>query len=224
MTTVCITNYLPDVHSCTYRDSHTDECDGFEYAWIAKRDQEEATGKDCGGCQPKKAWIGYVCRGCFAGIVAASSGAPGLIEALGNFDRVKSADAEGRGSGALGYVPLTAIRLAVDELRRHIAARGTLTPEAWVSERSGAESAVRFARAYTAAVRSFPLQEDKHPLKRTHCPECKQLTLEWHPAPLVGMKVVVKCRDPKCGREIDEDKLDDVSYIEDLRPARRKAA
>lgn len=200
---ICVTNDMPDIRSCTYLDSHLDSCDGFEYAWVEKRRRSEATGKQCRGCEPKKAYQGFVCRGCFMGITAAVSGATSLITALGAIDRAKMSDTEGRSSSSLGYVPLPATRLAIDELGRYPYSSGT--PELWVSNSFGAEQAVNFAKAYTAAVRSFPLKEEPHPLKRARCPKCEALSLVWHPPQFIGMDAIVRCRDSECGYVVNQD-------------------
>lgn len=213
MTTVCVTNSVDDLTSCTYRGSHTEECDGNEWAWIEKRHREEATGKACRGCEPRKAQNGFTCRACYTAITAALAGAPELIRALTGVDRAVMRDSAGRSSSSAGFVPIPATQLAVDELSRYLALCPGSADE-WVATLSGAVVAVRFARAFRSAAASHPTRETSHKIKRTRCPQCEQLTLIWHPPAFKGMDVVVRCSDPKCGRAIDQDSLEVVAGIE----------
>jgi len=227
---ICITNYVDDLSSCTYPGVHLDTCTGseFRFIWVGDRPEPsperslvtrrldngnyQAVARPCQGCVPRRAEVGFVCRGCFAGIEKAVSDAPDLVAALDGIDKVKTSDTEGRGSVSVGYVPLPATRLAIDELRRYLDDGGTA--EMRVSNSFRAENAVRLARAYTTAVRTFPLQEDPHPVKRTWCPECEQLSLVWRPPLLLGMEVRVECRNPECRHVIDQDGFEALTNTE----------
>lgn len=203
MTVVCITNFMPEVRSCTVRDEHEDDCDGFEYAWIPKRHREEATGRECKGCAPRPAETGFLCGHCFKQATSALAGYPQLLHDLRGVERAVAK--EGGGSSSAGpSVPLSGVDLTLEELGSYHRSLAGRTPEQWVSEQKGARDAVQFGKAFAAAVRAHPTKEAPHRMRHTVCPECRQPTLIWNPPVVFTGNVRIRCRNPACDYSTDQ--------------------
>ena len=74
---VCITNDMHDIRSCTVKDQHAANCDGWSYRWNETHQRLEATGRECHGCLPRNARHGLLCLSCWEGVVQALSDACG---------------------------------------------------------------------------------------------------------------------------------------------------
>jgi hypothetical protein len=201
---ICITNSVEDLRSCVRRDAHNDDCNGFEYVWVEQRGQFEASGRACTGCTPRIAYNGFVCRNCFDRIIAAIAAAPAFLATLRGVDRALTPTSGGGRASVLGYVPLTALALAVDEIERYLDGNPG-NAESWVATPEGAQSAVGFANAMHSAIAAHPTRESAHQVRRVRCPKCGQMTLAWHPTPWVGGEVTIRCRNTECGSALSQD-------------------
>lgn len=177
----CITNVLDDVPSCTIRGEHLLTCTGHR-----------ASGKECKGCEPRTATHGDVCDRCYTRIDHAIQTAVHLHTALAGVEHAVVAEG---GGIAVGYVPLNAIRLALDEIDR--ARDGHEDPTEWVSTEEGAIQAVRFAKYVHAAERAHPTLEATRKLHRLRCPDCNSLTAIWQPPEWAGDDIDITCI--RCG-------------------------
>jgi hypothetical protein len=201
MTLVCVTNDMTEIRSCTVKGEHQSNCDGFAYRWNADRERDEYTGRECRGCLPREARHGHLCLDCFMRWESAEAGYPSLSRALLGVDRAVQRDNGGVASSTLGYVPLSGIALMFDELESyHRGATPNTLP--------GARNAVLFARAYEAAVKSYPIEERAHRIERTRCPRCNHLNLVWNPTRSEGGEVIVKCSNPECSGEFNQSQLE----------------
>lgn len=200
----CITNQMAELRPCVVKDDHYDECDGFEYAWVEKRGREEATGRACRGCLPRTASTGLVCMPCWRQIVSAVAGYPELARALEGVDRAVVGESSGMTAHGGPGVPLSAVQLSLEEINSFDTINGQ-TPEQWVSSEAGARDAVRFGRAYSSAVAAHPIKETSHPIRLARCPDCKQRTLVWHAPTTAASEVRVRCRNPECSYDVDQD-------------------
>jgi hypothetical protein len=194
----CITNSMRDVRACTIKGQHVPECDGWEYRWNEDRDREESTGDECRGCLPREAKQGLLCWACWDSASAAVEGAPRLAGMLRGVDRAVQRDNGGVASQTLGYIPIPAVKVMLDELHSYLRSKGSSDTLAWVSTPEGAADAVRLGRAYSAAVKAHPTEERAHRIGRTRCTACNQLSLVWQPPSRSGDTVVVECSNVEC--------------------------
>jgi ribosomal protein S27E len=194
----CITNVLPDVPSCTYRDEHLLTCTGYT-----------DSGKPCRGCEPRAATHGEVCDRCYDRVDHAIRAADHLRTALHGVDRAIAV--EGGTQIAGPRVPLTAILLAFDEIDR--AHDGRYDVDEWVATEEGAVQAVRFAKYVHAADRAHPTAERERKLHRLRCPDCGRNTATWQPPDWYGDDVHITCLS--CGwTATNPDAIDIVTQIE----------
>lgn len=217
----CITNDMPDVRSCTIRDVHQIICDGNQYRWNSKTERFETTGRQCKGCLPRESRHGLLCWGCWENVETAIDGYQKLTRMLAGVDRAVQRDNGGVRGQSLGYVPIASVPLMLDELESYVKGRPS-NADVWVSTSAGAMNAVRFGRAFAAAMRSHPTEETAHRIRRTRCTKCRQLTLVWHPAPAFRSNVTVKCSNPDCGLEMDQTSFEAIAAIE--KPEKKVAA
>lgn len=210
---MCITNQMHDFRSCTHRGAHTVNCDGGEYAWNEKRDREESTGRECKGCRPREARNGHMCLNCYEHVVNAMAEWGPFEEMIDGIDRAVQRDNGGISGQSLGYVPIPGTVLAVDEIWSYVKTMSGSIDQ-WVSTVVGAKDARRFARALEGALRTHAVEEKAHAVKRTRCTECKQLTLVYNPTVSLGGNVIVKCSNPACQHEMDQDSFDKIAAIE----------
>lgn len=211
MTLLCITNQMGDFRSCTIRGEHTVRCDGRRYRWNRRLADWEVAG-DCTGCLGQLAKVGLLCIACYERVQHAfTEWTPEREAILGSIDRAVQRDTAGRSSGPEGYVPIPGTLLAVNEIGSYL---GTFPGhlDLWVSSTRGAMDAVRFARAVSSALRTHELEEKEHKIRRTRCPECKQLTLMWTPPTEAGGQVSIKCRS--CLAEVPHESFEKVTAIE----------
>lgn len=210
---MCITNQMHDFRSCTHRGAHTINCDGHEYAWNEKRNREEATGRVCKGCRPREARYGQMCLNCHEHVVNAVSDWGPFSSMIRGIDRAVQRDNGGISGQSIGYVPIPGTVLAVDEIWSYFKSmHGSV--DQWVSTVTGAKDARRFARALEGAMRTHAVEEKAHQVKRTRCTACGQLSLVWNPTMMLGGNVTVKCSNPECKHEMDQDSFDKIAAIE----------
>lgn len=199
---VCITNNMPDVRPCTVKDEHVADCDGNEYRWVDHYGQWLSTGFMCRGCRPRPAVHGLLCGGCSARVTHASKAWPDLSQVLWQFDRLVQQD--GGSSGHESSVPISATKLAIDEVTSHMK-HFTGNVDVWVATEAGAAEAVRFAAAVNRALRTFPTEEPAHMVQVLRCPECGLRSLLWHPPATAVESVRIECRNPECSYDVDQD-------------------
>ena len=118
-------------------------------------------------------------------------------------------------------MPFAGTYLAYDECQSFLASRRGRPLQVWVSNAEGAADAIQFARAADAAYRTHETEERAHKVRRVRCPECSQLTLIWHPTPLFGGHVQVRCANDDCRHELDQGSFEQIAEIEEN--TRRKA-
>jgi len=221
MSLYCITNDMPEVRSCTVKDEHQIVCDGFEYRWSDKRSRLETTGRLCHGCLPREARHGLLCWTCWEAADTALAGVLTLQQRLAGIDRAVQRDNGGVRGTSLGYIPIASVPLMLDELASYL--RGAhINPDVWVASPSGAKNAVRLGKAFAAAVKAHPTEEQSHRIKRTRCPECRQLALQWNPPGRGGAPVTVTCQNAACGHIFDQTAFDKIAGIE--KPCCRQCA
>ncbi|MFF9565756.1 Rho termination factor N-terminal domain-containing protein [Leifsonia sp. NPDC014704] len=211
MTLLCITNQMDDFRSCTIRGEHKVSCDGYRYRWDERRRKWEVLG-ECTGCLGRLAKVGLLCIACYEKVQHAFvEWTPAREAAMGSIDRAVKRDTAGRTSGPEGYVPIPGTILAVNEISSYLGSfPGRL--DLWVSSERGAMDAVRFGRAVPAALRTHELEEKQHKVRRTRCPECKQLALVWKPPAEPTAPVRVVCT--ACAHELPQDAFEKVAAIE----------
>ncbi|WP_349862629.1 hypothetical protein [Leifsonia sp. WHRI 6310E] len=214
MTLLCITNQMDDARSCTIFGQHTVLCDGNRYRWNERRGEWDVAGP-CTGCLPRLARVGLLCAACFERVqYAFAEWTPEREAMLGSIARAVQRDTGGRTSGPEGYVPIPATILAVNEIGSYL---GTFPGdiELWVTSPRGAMDAIRFARAVPEVLRTHELEEKAHKIRRTRCPECRQLTMVWTPPATPSAPVRVVCSNPECDGELQQDSFEKVAAIED---------
>ena len=213
MSLMCITNQMNDTRSCTIKDEHRIVCDHWQYRWNDTHNRLEATGRECTGCLPVKAKQGHLCWNCWDNARDALGGYPHLQLMLTGIDRAVQADNVGVRGQSLGYIPIPGVPLTLEELQSYRRdAPASLTD--WVSSPEGAKNAVRFARAYRAAMRAHPTEEVAHKIRRTRCTSCSQLSLLWKPPSHFGDNVTVTCSNPECLAELDQASFEKIAAIE----------
>jgi len=210
---MCITNQMHDFRSCTHRGAHTVNCDGWEYAWNDETQSEETTGHRCKGCRPREARVGQLCLNCYEKVVHAVAEWEPWASMLRGIDRAVQRDNGGISGQSLGYVPIPGTALALDEVWSYGKSMKAGVDD-WVTTVAGAKDARRFARALESALRTHAVEEKAHAVKRTRCTECGRLTLVWNPAMTLGGNVTVKCSNPGCQHEMDQDSFDKIAAIE----------
>ncbi|MGI6878806.1 hypothetical protein [Microbacterium sp. gxy059] len=109
------------------------------------------------------------------------------------------------GSQPLGYVPLTAAHLALDECRRHLASWDGGRADLWVSTEEGARDALAFAQAARRAYAQIEVEERPTKFERVRCPSCGQLSIHENPTTTVGGTTRVECQH--CGVELTRIRL-----------------
>lgn len=196
--TVCVTNHIPDVHSCAFPGEHEPACDGQEQSWSYTKWELTSTGNPCPGCLPKPAHIGFVCASCYESVLAALVTYDTWSRAFRG--ETTSATRDGRGGTTIGYVPLTHLQLAKDALERYRRSYpGRL--DTWIATPEGAEDAVRFALEMKAATTAHKHTDSPLRIRHVRCSECKQLSLTRIPPGEAGAPITVTCR---CGHIIRE--------------------
>jgi hypothetical protein len=208
----CITNSMRDVRSCTIKGEHSPDCNGWEYRWTEDRDREESTGDECRGCLPREAKQGLLCWPCWDSASTAVEGVPRLAQMLRGVDRAVQRDNGGVASQTLGYIPIPAVAVMLDELHSYLRSKRSTDTLAWVSTPVGAADAVRLGRAYSAAVKAHPTEERAHRIGRTRCTACNQLSLVWQPPQSSGEAVVVNCSNPECTAVAMDQTLHEVGH------------
>lgn len=202
---VCVTNDIPDSRPCTIRGEHAVICNGFEYRWSEQAYRHLATGKECRGCLSRPAHVGLLCEACWESLRSAEHSYGPLAELLEQYDVLVMPMGDGGWGGEKATIPLSATKIALDEMNSYRGRHETIDLEAWVSRPEGAEEAVRFTRAVRGALRSFPTEEAAHRVPRVRCPECELLSLLWTPPVLAGDPVRIECRNPICRHVVTED-------------------
>jgi hypothetical protein len=197
----CITNTMADTRGCTIRDEH--------YADYHDSPDHLAT---CNGCVPRPTRVGFVCGPCFNRIEDALQAAGPWFQMLEGVDHAIRRDTINSGKPG-SSVPIPPVPLTFEEIESYHRSF-TGTAERWVADRTGAQDAVRFARAMEAASRNHPTAETPHHIKRTRCPICEKLTLVWNPPQYFGGHVRVTCRDQTCTFEADQRSFETIATIE----------
>lgn len=210
MTIMCVVTdgSVPGIRPCTIRKEHRVVCES----------------ETCTGCLPRPAVRGFLCAKHFDDVEHAYArwdDFARLISLVG--DRAVKQDGSGRTSSATGYVPIPAVKLAMDECNRFLASsyalpRFTLT--AWVSTSAGARDAIQFAKAAENAYTTHEVRERERPIDRKRCPHCNQLTLLWRPPRYERDNVDVVCMNEECGRLLDQSTFEAIETTE----KRRKTA
>lgn len=217
---VCIVNQLEDFRrGCTRPDEH--------WADLVPADDPDARARhlaNCGGCIPRPAEVGFLCRPHFLKVDLAMHAVYPFFRELDGIERAIRAETASRGKPG-SQIPIPPRALALDEVasyyRRHHG-----DAERWVADQAGAIDAVRFARAYRAAERAHPIQETSHQVKLTRCPRCEHKTLVWHPPTYFLGHVAVRCsyRDQDgtaCGFDADQTSFEKIAAIEE-KPRRQR--
>lgn len=199
MTLLCIaTTGLPGIRPCTVRGVHRVTCPDHE-GWEAR-----LRPGTCGGCLPREANHGFLCRGHFERVQSAYARWGTFRAALDGVDRAVSVDTAGVAGTSVGWVPLPGTLLAIDECERYLASMpdGPHGFDMWISTEEGARDAVLFAAAAERAYRSHQIEEREQGLRRVRCPKCGQLALV-RLAPVFELDpVIVSCDN--CQHEIRE--------------------
>lgn len=198
----CISNTMRDQKPCLRRDEHLPTCDGTEYTWSIHDGAWLETDQACTGCSPRPAVHGLLCGGHWGRVDAAVKAWPDLHDVLSQFDRL--VQQEGGSSGHESSVPISATKLAIDEVESH---RRSFTGnvDVWVAGEQGAAESIRFADAVNRAIRTFPTEEAAHSVQILRCPECELRSLVWHPPASTAEPVRIECRNPKCTYDVDQD-------------------
>jgi ribosomal protein S27E len=224
MTILCVTRLnLPGIRACVHRGDHTILCPDHP---LNRAIESHLHGYEpapvCGGCLPRKAETGFLCRWCFEALEQAWlkwDRFASLLAEAGN--RAVVRDTGGRSSTPDGYVPYPGTYLAYDECLSFLAGRRSRPLTIWVSNEEGAAHAIQFARAAERAYRTHEVEERPHRIRRVRCPKCSQLTLVWNPTSLFGGHVEVKCSNEECGEVLDQGSFEQVAEIEEN--SRRRA-
>lgn len=210
--TVCITNNMRDVRSCTIKREHQTGCDGWEYTWGEDVEQYVATGRECVGCLPRVATNGQLCTVCWNAAESAENAYPSLANLLATHDKLVSPMLEGGGGSSAPAIPIPATRIALDEIESYRRSHpGNL--DAWVKTAQGAADAVRFSRAVRRALAAFPSVEDAHRIQRARCPHCELLSLMWTPPVFESDPVRIVCLNPACGLKVEQATLEPATPV-----------
>ena len=160
---------------------------------------EECVDESCCGCYPRLANVGFLCDH-HAKWVEAALDQWGdwfrLVEAAGG----KLVSSSGGGGTPLGFVPLTGLDLALDELERLRASQGAKHLHVWVSDHPGAVDALRWARAAYGAYVRFETEPQTPRLEKAPCPHCGEITIGTNPMHEDGPWKIVDC--VHCGETI----------------------
>lgn len=195
-TILCVAAWpgVPSVAPCKARDLHLETC---------QRD-------DCTGCFPRSADRGFLCAAHFDRLehaYARWSEFETRASSLG-LSRAVQRDTGGVKTRADGHVNLTAVYLALDECRRHLAsAEGHRSLDLWVSTEAGAADGIQFAAAAERAYRAHETVERPHRIRRIRCPECQQQMI-WHPPAWFEGHVSVRCGNDECQHMLNQDEYE----------------
>lgn len=221
---VCITNNMHDIRSCTVKDQHAANCDGWQYAWSEKHERMEATGRRCRGCLPRPARHGLLCLNCWEGVIQALSDWPDFERKIRGLTRTVQPDNGGVRTQSVGWVNLPGTMLAIDEVNSYHRSlwQDYSGVDAWVKSTDGAKDAVMFSRAVMRAERTHQIEEKARPLHRVRCPDCGRLSFVRTPPEGERRPVIVRCQNTACGKTIteadttigDENKLVVIAAIE----------
>lgn len=223
----CITNTMFDVRSCTVRDQHLANCDGYEHRYREVWDPEtrrnvwvlvhqrgghvpcaacagvNETFASCPGCVPERAAVGCVCLRCWRALTLRWSQWEGLEPYLARYAVLSPRERSAMRSPQGPRVPLPATFLAWEEVRSTLAGEPQ-SPESWVSRVDGAAEAVRFTYAVAQAVAAHQYQDRERLLVRMRCtqPGCNG-RVAWFPPSGRFEPMTVKCE--VCKHVISED-------------------
>lgn len=175
-------------------DQHLEECDDDE----------------CRGCYPRLASVGFLCQpharwvggaldkwDAWASLVAASGG--------------KLVTSAGAGGTPLGYVPLSALQLTIDECDRLRASQRGRHFTVWVSDEDGARDALHWARAAYRAYRMHETEETPPQLEKAPCPHCGETTVGVNPTREDGPWKIVDCIH--CGKTIWRERFETPATV-----------
>lgn len=137
----------------------------------------------------RQATRGEVCERCYSRIDAALQRADQLRTTLNGIDHAISTEATSNIPGP--RLPLTALRLDLDELDRY--QDGNNDPNAWVATEAGAAQAVRFARTVHRVDRAHPTSPTTTKLQRLRCPNCHRLAAVVTPPDWYGDHTAITC-------------------------------
>jgi hypothetical protein len=152
---------------------------------------------------------GEVCEACYHRIENAIIRADQLRIALAGVERAITPEP---GSTIAGpRLPLTALDIAFDEIRSY--RPHPIEAASWVTTGSGAEQAVRFARAVHRADQAYPIVAAVRKLERVRCPACARLTAVVSPPDWYGDAITVECMHCKW-KATNPDAIDIVAEIE----------
>lgn len=183
----------------------------------------------CTGCWPREATHGFLCQNHYEQVDTAISTADRLRKELQGIERAIRTESISAVAGP--RVPLTAIRLDLEAIdrwqndvyneRHQLVTRGyDGNLDRWISNPDGARRAAEFAREVRAADRAHPTQERPHKLRRTRCPECRQLSFVWYPPDEVASPVRVECHNPACEKSVTrQTSIDTMAHIEASAPS-----
>lgn len=222
---VCITNDMHDISSCTVKDQHAANCDGWQYGWNEKHGRMEATGRKCRGCLPRPARHGMLCLNCWEGVVQALSDWPDFERKIRGLSRTVQPDNGGVRTQSIGWVNLPGTMLAIDEVNsyhRSLWQDYNGSTDKWTNSIDGAKDAVQFSHAVMRAERTHQIEEKARPLHRVRCPDCGRLSFVRTPPAGERLPVIVRCQNTDCGKTItendttigDESKLVVIAAIE----------
>lgn len=204
----CITNGEPELRSCEIPGSHEASCNGWEYRWSNKDQDDMPTGRECTGCEPRPAVHGLVCAGCYGRIREAVGELPAFARATAGIERVITPEGGGQ-SSALGFVPLTALGMDFDAIDRFMLSywRCGSNIDVWVSSYEGAHDAIRAAQSIKGAIFRHPVKVTQENLDKTQCPRCQMTALVRVAPSAYEAPEFVKCRNPACSYEATGDDL-----------------
>lgn len=186
---------MDDMRSCTRRGDHLNTC----------------ANDNCKGCLPREAKHGLLCWNCWERVQQAVALCDPWLDATRGLTKVIQRDSSGISGSSTGYIPIPSLELARDEIWSYLKT-WTTTADNWVASKTGAEDAVRFARAVQTAIRSHPTEEVQHKVNRTRCPKCNVLSLVWTPPTIFGSNVTVDCTN--CGHSIPQESFEKLVTIE----------
>lgn len=188
----CITHHMDGVRPCTVRDLHYAACEG----------------DPCTGCVPREATHGYVCTACWHRLERAFTEWAAFLAAFAGEARAVQPEPGGSTSKPSSQVPLSPLQLAIDSIGRYHAQDARL----WVETPQGAQQAVLFTREMERAARAFPRAENPTKLPTTRCPNCRQRSLVYEPAPSEGADATVHCLN--CDHTMDHASFETLALIE----------
>lgn len=211
----CITNGEPELRSCEIPGSHEASCNGWEYRWSNKDQDDMPTGRECTGCEPRPAVHGLVCAGCYGRIREAVGELPAFARATAGIERVITPEGGGQ-SSALGFVPLTALGMDFDAIDRFMLSywRCGSNIDVWVSSYEGAHDAVRAAQAIKGAIFRHPVKVTQEHIDKTPCFDCHMLSLVRIPPATHKADEKIVCRSATCKREYTDAERDLIIGIE----------